>query len=221
MTTEREAVEARVEAYLAASGGSSPWGSDDYYARVALAEALAASREGNYGIGAVGVDVADSVVREFRARSAMVTGVGVVDHAETRAVLGHRSGSPSSATYLLDPSWPLAALGAGLSVYGTLEPCPMCVCTLTNAGAARSVSTCRDGSLVEDGGLKTSDGAASVLGAKYTLQPRRWRMIQQGLGLRFELLVTTDDELRSLSWAIFAVTADEIDGYLARRRRSF
>jgi tRNA(Arg) A34 adenosine deaminase TadA len=207
----REAVEAKVEAYLASSECASSPGSDEYYARIALAEALAASREGNYGIGAVGVEVGDhggdSVVREFRARSAMVTGLGVVDHAETRVLLDRRSGRPPSATYPLDPSWPLAAPPSGLSVYGTLEPCPMCVCALTNAGAARSVSTCRD------------DGAAAVLAEKYTLQPRTWRMIQRGLGLRFELLATTDDELRSLSWEIFAVTADAIDAYLARRRR--
>jgi tRNA(Arg) A34 adenosine deaminase TadA len=218
--SEKEAVEAKVEAYLAAAVGASPPGSDDYYARIALGEALTASREGNYGIGAVGVEVAGSVVREFRARSAMVTGPGVVDHAETRALLAHRSGSSPSATYPLDPSWPLAAGPSGLSVYGTLEPCPMCACTMTNAGAIRSVSTCRDGALVEDGGLLTSDGAACVLGDKYTLQPRKWRAIQRGLTLRFELLATTDDELRSLSWEIFAVTADEIDAYLARRRRS-
>lgn len=211
--TEKERVEAAVEAYLRAAGAEP--GTDDYYARIALAEALAASREGNYGIGAVAVDVVDGVVREFRARSAMVTGLGVVDHAETRAVLDVRGGRAPTVTYDLPESWPPAA-GSGLVVFGTLEPCPMCACTLTNARAARSVSTVEDGDLVTEDGVRTTDGSAMVLGEKYPLQPRVWRQIQESLGLRFDLLDTADEELRRLSWEIFAVSRDAIDRQLGQ-----
>src|SRR5207247_5275569 len=99
-------------------------GTDEQYARLALAQALLASREGNYGIGAVAVLVRDRIVREYHARSAMLTGVGVVDHAETRALLALRGGEPPTSHYRL--SGTASAAAERLSVYGTLEPCPLC-----------------------------------------------------------------------------------------------
>jgi tRNA(Arg) A34 adenosine deaminase TadA len=77
----------RVRSYLAVTERKYFPGQDEYYARVALAQALRAFEEGNYGIGAVAIVVSDDHVQEFCERNAMITGVGVVDHAETRALL--------------------------------------------------------------------------------------------------------------------------------------
>jgi tRNA(Arg) A34 adenosine deaminase TadA len=213
----RSAIESEVQLYLQRSEGWYERGTDEYFARIALEQALLASREGNYGIGAVAVDFRDGQVREFRERSAMITGLGVIDHAETRAVLAAYSGAPPNQVY--QDSFARTDLPRpGVLSYGTLEPCPMCVCVLTNAAISRSISTVVDGHLVQDGDVVVSDGAASVLDKKFRLQPKVWQEIQRGLHLQFDQLSTLDSELVDLSWRIFAVSREEIDAVLARRR---
>jgi tRNA(Arg) A34 adenosine deaminase TadA len=213
-----EGVEAETAKYLDRTRDTYRRGQDTYYARLALEQALLAAREGNYGIGAVAVFANATTTREYRARSAMVTGAGIVDHAETRALLAATTTAVPDDEYPADPNTRLGKLREGLSVYGTLEPCPMCACALTNAGAVRSISNADDGQMVSENGLHTSDGAASVLGRKYALQPRVWREIQQQLGLKFERLSTNDQELTSLSWRLFAASRDSIDSWLGRSR---
>lgn len=208
----KEDVERQAEDYLRRSDGRYALGTDEHYGRLALAQALNASREGNYGIGAVAVLVGDGTVREYHARSAMVTGLGVVDHAETRALLALRGQESPTSHYPLSDC--ASAPAEGLSVYGTLEPCPLCVCAMTNSGVRRSVSTAEDGKLVEEDGVLTSDGSASAIGRKRLLLPRVWRQIQDAAGLTFEVLSTEDADLARLSWEIFAVSRDNIDSRL-------
>lgn len=209
--TSKGDIEVRVGNYLEATRERYRPGDDEYYARLALEQALLASREGNYGIGAVGVEVSGGLAREYHDRSAMVTGLGVVDHAETRALLRMKSGeAPDRVT-------PANFMEPGISVFGTLEPCPMCVCVLTNAGASRSVSAVLDGDLVLEDGVLTSDGSAMAIGRKALLQPRVWREIQNKQCLQFELLATPDEELPQLSRDVFMVGRDAIDDHVARR----
>ncbi|MEZ0363083.1 hypothetical protein ACAG26_05190 [Mycobacterium sp. pUA109] len=205
-------IAARVQDYLDRTRDAFPPGSDRYYARIALDVALQAYRGGNFGIGAVAVVRSGSTADLFYGENAMAQPNAVIEHAETQAVLRVAAGAaPDHTITLPEPA------DAGLSVYGTVEPCPMCACVLTNAGVQRSVSTCLDGDLVRDGDYLASDGGANVLGDKYPTQPRVWRDIQRARGLRFELLAPAEPELRELSWKILAETREEIDELLATR----
>ena len=209
-------IASRVRAYLLETKDKYFPGQDEYYARLALAQAVKAYEEGNYGIGAVAVVVSNDRVREFRARNAMVTGLGVVDHAETRALLRMKGGKRPDVVYPRRVSELTAELPEGVSMYGTLEPCPMCTVTLTNVGATRSISTVLDGHLVEtDDGFQISSGGAATIGKKGKLQPRVWQDPQRKQGLEFTLLSTADKDLRELSSLIFLETRDEIDQRLA------
>jgi len=213
--SEPPEVERRVAQYLDETDGRYSPGEDEYYIRAALGEALLASREGNYGIGAVVTITDGTTVREFRARNFMVTGAGVVDHAETRGLLAVVKKAPFTE-YCLNMELQ-ARPRMGLSVYGTLEPCPMCTCAMTNAGAARSVSGVLDGKLVRELGLVTTDGSANAIGKKSGLQPRVWRHIQDTLGLVFEVLSTRDLQLPALCWDIFAASRERVDNVIASR----
>lgn len=202
-----------VSTYLQESRDRYLQGSDEYFARKCLEAALEAYRTRNYGIGAVAVVYENGRAREFVAGNRMVSGSGVIDHAETRAILRILGGEDQpDAEYKLD-----SPNRHGLWVFGTLEPCPMCACVMTNAGATRSVSTIEDGHLIDDAGFQVSDGAANVLGDKSRTQPAIWRAIQQGRGLRFELLTTTDAQLQMLSRRIFEETRVDIDHHLTDR----
>jgi hypothetical protein len=53
----------------------------------------------------------------------MLTGLGVVDHAETRAILAARLGGPPDLAYPRDATSASSQLPVGVSVHGTLEPC--------------------------------------------------------------------------------------------------
>ena len=192
-------------------------GQYEYYARLALDQALIAFEESNYGIGALAVVTTTDSVSEFPARNAMITGLGITDHAETRALQDIKSNKPPGKTYHKDENEWTAALPEGISVFGTLEPCPMCDCTLTNAGAKLSVSTVLDGNLVEEEGFKRSDGAENAIGEKGRLKPKIWGWIQGASGLTFELLETEDDKLVDLSRRIFEETREDIDAALAKR----
>jgi tRNA(Arg) A34 adenosine deaminase TadA len=198
--------------YLERSRDKFTRGSDEYYARKCLEAALTAYRSKNYGIGAVAVVYEEKTAREWSAGNCMVSGSGVIDHAETRALLRIANGDGPDDEYQLESAPP-----HGLSVFGTLEPCPMCACVMTNAGATRSVSTVEDGTLIEKSGFFLSDGAANVLGDKSKTQPAIWQSIQQGRALKFEQLSTTDAELQSLSRRIFEETRTTIDKDLSDR----
>jgi tRNA(Arg) A34 adenosine deaminase TadA len=147
----------------------------------------------------------------------------LIDHAETRALLRIGAGEASDLDYDIPSGGPDVTDGSRrIEVFGTLEPCPMCASVLTNAGASRSVSTCRDGRLahheVDDQQYTISDGAANVLDLKFHIQPRIWRLIQQGRGLSFQRLESRDTDLRRLSGEIFTATRKQIDEELARRK---
>ena len=117
----------RIRAYLEASVGRYVPGQSEHYARVSLALALRAFGRGNMGVGAVAVEVDQDEVREYWGEGAMQSGLGVVDHAEIRALLACRSGGEADATYPRNANLYLAALPLGTSLYASLEPCPMCV----------------------------------------------------------------------------------------------
>ena len=142
-------------------------GALDYFARICLEVALTAHREGNYGIGAVAVHFKGGRVREYRGGNRVVADSGIIDHAETRALLRITRNETPDAEYSFDfgPS-------DGLWVFGTLEPCPMCASVMTNAGATRSISTIGDGRLHDEDSYRFSDGAADVIGKSSTLSPR-------------------------------------------------
>ncbi len=208
----------RVGRYLDETRNRYAPGQDEYYARLALEQAAVALREGNYGIGAVAVLVHPSRVLEFRASNRILTGLGVIDHAETLAVLAARRGGEATVEYPRKLNRFTSDLPGGLSVYGTVEPCPMCVCAMTNAGVKRSVSTVSDGKIITWCGYLVSDGSASAIGQKSKLQPLVWQSIQERLGLAFVELSTDDEELVALSAASFFGTRNEIDLRLTTAR---
>lgn len=91
-------------------------------ARVCM-EALAALREGNYGVGAVIADESGAVL--VRARNQVFEPVFRSDgHAEMMAVS------------LLEDEHPEVS-PANLTLYVSLEPCPMCMSRLKLAGIGR------------------------------------------------------------------------------------
>src|SRR5262249_36384163 len=133
-----------VQTYLNENTARFKRGTEEYYALGSLDEALKAFREGNYGIGAVLLVKWQGRIYAYRDRNAMVTGYGLRDHAEARALdaaavltaelEGHtvpeserlRLGKLEEAVaiYPADTDY-LRKLQDGIHVYGTLEPCPM------------------------------------------------------------------------------------------------
>lgn len=237
-----EDVAEQVENFLDRTSQKYSKGSPAYYAREALAQALLAYREGNYGIGAVVVLVYQGQVYEFRGRNAMVTGLGLMDHAEARALqdaLAYREwilrNRPSpddekrrrsrivqpSDIYAVEFNKHTRSLQEGIYVYGTLEPCPMCMSMIINASGTRaSVSSFLDGELIEHHDGKVSNGAALAIGDKFNYCPLVWQGIALSKGLTFTLLEgnTADiEELRRLSGDIFLSTRVEIDRALGQR----
>jgi len=220
-------IEDKVKVYLLQAKGKYEVGQHEYYAWLALEQALKAFEEKNYGIGAVALLVTENDIFEFRARNAMVTGLGVVDHAETRALLKLKGGKQPDYKYPRESNEWTKKLPMGISVFGTLEPCPMCSCTLTNVGAMMSVSTVRDGNLIlNEEGYKISDGAANVVQYKdeelsvrdkFKIQPKVWQWIQTAHNLKFEILNTEDFTLKDLSMRIFTETREDIDRQLSER----
>jgi hypothetical protein len=81
-----------VSEYLERSRDRFTRGSDEYYARKCLEAALTAYRSKNYGIGAVAVVYEAETAREWSAGNCMVSGSGVIDHAETRRCYASRRG---------------------------------------------------------------------------------------------------------------------------------
>jgi tRNA(Arg) A34 adenosine deaminase TadA len=213
---EAAEVAGRVRSYLADTAERYAPGQSEHYARVALALALRAYEHGNMGVGAVAVEVTQDKVFEYWGEGAMQTGLGVVDHAEVRALLASRRRRPPDATYPRQANAWLAALPLGVSLYASLEPCPMCVCAMTSCGVVGSTSTVLDGEGVYSGGvLVGSTGAACAIGDKAKLQPRVWQEIQAGLGLVFAQLETKDRALQDLSERIFTIRRAKLDMEMA------
>jgi tRNA(Arg) A34 adenosine deaminase TadA len=210
-----EEIADKVNRYLIDSESKFSQGSDEFFARLALKAAVSAFEKGNYGIGAVAVVRTEDQVRWYEGQNAMVTSLaGLIDHAETRALLAVAANETPDGVYEVKDA-PFAGQGKSeISVYGTLEPCPLCTTVITHAGVRRSVSTCADGRLQRNDGYTFSDGAANVLAEKYPIQPLIWRNIQSGVGLAFERLSTLDESLHALSWNIFGDTRERIDKYL-------
>lgn len=206
-----------VRDYLDKTKNTYEVGHPNYFARLALDEALQAYLEGNYGIGAVAVVVDEHEVKEYRARNRMITGQGIIDHAEIRAILRYAAASPPDTQVARDHNAHTRALPPGLSVYGSLEPCPMCTTAIINAGATMSISTVADGVLIRRGEYLISDGGANAIGDKAHVQPLVWQEVVARRGAVFQLLETEDNELRALSESIFLDTREEIDKLLADR----
>jgi len=210
-------IEREVGDYLSQTTRLYQPGQHEYYARLALEQAVEAYKQGDYGIGAIGVLATETTVSEFPGRNVMMTGDGVVDHAETRALIAIRSGKEPSNTYgKQDNEW-TKRLPIGISMFGTLEPCPMCVITLSSVGAKLSISTIEDGVLVESDGIRISGGAATVIGEKGKLQPKVWQEIQARSGIVFELLETNDEQLKDLSRRVFEDNRAKIDVDISNR----
>jgi len=208
-------IASEVRSYLAATVDRFAPGSDEHFARLSLQLALTAFEGGNYGIGAVAVLRKGGSLDVHFGQNKMVSGTGLVDHAETRALL-HLAGTADPDEVIPAPANYSLASGH-IAVFGTLEPCPMCASVMTNAGVTRSVSTVVDGQLVRQGEFMVSDGAANVLDEKHLIQPMVWRAIQQNRGLRFQDLASDDTQLHDLSLRVFTDTRQQIDQALASR----
>lgn len=134
-------------------------GSPEYFLNLALKEAVAAVRGGNYGVGAVVLLKKGEIVHVFKAQNGMITGPGIMDHAETRGLVeaasfndhwfNHQQSQgdvPKSNFHLSSHDHPyLDSLTEGLHVIGTLEPCPMCMSYAIEANIGTSISGCLDG----------------------------------------------------------------------------
>lgn len=214
-------IAAQVQNYLDRTEDTFPPGSDLYYARKALFVALNSYKHGHFGIGAVAVVRSGNAADLFYGENGMAKPNAIIEHAEIRALLRIAAGeTPDHTIKLAKPSQQTATTYRDeieTTVYGTIEPCPMCACAMTNAGVRRSVSTCMDGKLERNGDYLVSSGAANVLADKYETQPQIWRDIQQIRGLRFELLTPTNQELHDLSWGIMTASRNQVDQVLATR----
>lgn len=102
---------------------------DEAFMRVALAEAELAMSAGDVPVGAIVVDAAGLILSSARNRREAEQ--DPTAHAEVEAL---RAASRRTGAWRL----------AGMTVYTTLEPCPMCAGALVNARVARVVYGCSD-----------------------------------------------------------------------------
>lgn len=214
-------IEQEVSKYLKQTESKFQLGSDEFYARKALSLALISLREGNYGIGAVLLQVTPNSIKEFFGRNKLITGTDeerIIGHAETMAAVSYSKKQTPNKSYGREINTQTVNLPEGLICYGTLEPCPMCAVVLTNLGLIKSISTVLDGELISENGMKFSDGAATVIGEKHKIQPKIWQIIQAARGLTFSQLETKDKDLVSLSKRVFTETREEIDKSLSERK---
>jgi len=228
----RESVE-MARSYLNLTEGRYEPGDDRFFGRLALQSAVRALFSGNYPIGAVAVVREGDIVRVYSGENSLVSGDKELEsiygpflkaltqsfgHAEMTALM--RSLCEQITPDLIVSAWDnekLATLPEGLTMFGTLEPCPMCTTAMTaDRRTVRSVSN-----------------AADPLGAyvineeeRQAHQPKVQTWIQDKRGLKFEQL-QGDQELATLSSEIFHATREDLDRFLAtkkappsRRRRS-
>lgn len=163
----------------------------------------------------------------------MVTGFGLRDHAEARALdravvfLAGLRGKKVVATAQdppidsIKPDRTYAArtdylkkIPDGLHVLGTLEPCPMCMVMMLNVGVKSSKSLSKDGELKLINGRCISDGAALATDDKFAGAPVIWQFIREKQGLHFQLY-ENDKRLSDLGLRIFLETRKQIDELLA------
>jgi tRNA(adenine34) deaminase len=102
---------------------------DEACMRAALVEAMMAAESGDVPVGAVIADAAGTIVGRGRNRRELLQ--DPTAHAEVEAL---RDASRYRQAWRLE----------GLTVYVTLEPCPMCAGALVNARVARVVYGCAD-----------------------------------------------------------------------------
>jgi tRNA(Arg) A34 adenosine deaminase TadA len=236
--TKREvpAIAVQVEEYLRERKPVVLRGTEEFYALGSLEQALKAFNEGNYGIGSVVLLKWRGKVYEFRDRNAMVTGYGLRDHAEARALdravvlLSGLKGRTIAETerarvmnrpeedvsYAVDTDY-LRGLADGLHVYGTLEPCPMCMLMMINVAVKTSISLAKDGELETLPDRVFSNGAAMATDEKFKYAPKVWQQIRDVQGLRFTLY-EGDRLLRELGLKIFSETRERIDQMLAQQK---
>ena len=210
-------IKAASEQFVARGLDHFPIGSPYFFATLALDEALEALKEGNYGVGASGLIVRGENYYIFRQRNAMNTGIGVVDHAETRLVMDIRRfvlevldnrpilederarselRQPYSAGMVSDLNLPTSSLensdylqsadaksvryGDGIYVFSNLEPCPMCMESIFNAGGLASITSSPD------------PFAADVISNPES-RPPLWRIKAAERGLTYTLIDTPVD----------------------------
>ena len=124
---------------------------DPEYMRIALAEAQAAADRGETPVGAVVVDPATGEV-VAAAGNAPIGESDPTAHAEIRAL---RAAARKRGNYRL----------TGLTLYVTLEPCPMCAGAISHARIGRVVF-----------GAEDAKGGGVVHGARVFDQPTcHWR----------------------------------------------
>lgn len=199
----------KVETYLDMTQQTYEVGQPEYYARVSLALALDSHKSRNMGVGVVLVYVreSDGIIYEFRDMAAKESRGLWFDHAEARTVTNFQIyektvfyGKPfvdyppakgPFTTYPRDLTKFTTELKPGLHVYGTLEPCPMCMVAIVSAGAHTSVASVKD------------DDGAMVLGEKLKQIPKFWTNWFEYIELTFSLIDTTDQDLLALSEQLF------------------
>ncbi len=138
-------VAAQVQEYLDRTHDTYPPDSDAFYARIALSAALNSYRKGNFGLGAVAVVRWGSRVGLYHGENGMAKPNAVVDHAEAHALLRVAAGeTPDRVIELPQPATDPDQVE--VTVYGTVEPCPMCVRTDQRRSDEVGASSSRAGS---------------------------------------------------------------------------
>lgn len=152
----------------------------------AVKEALDAAREGNFGVGAV-----------------LVLGNAIVERGHNRVFAPHfRSDLHAEMDVLTrfedrHPSWEGLH---GLTLFSSLEPCPMCTVRLINAGVNFVYYASPD----QTGGMLS----------RFESLPPEFRELAAG---RTFALAECSTALQELAWQVFAVTVEEGDQRLQMR----
>jgi hypoxanthine-guanine phosphoribosyltransferase/tRNA(Arg) A34 adenosine deaminase TadA len=216
---DKQTIADQVEDFLKRNLALIPVGSKLYFATKSLEQALIANKEGNYGIGSSVVVKHEGKIYVFNDRNAMITGRGVHDHAEARAIFRAARLKKEILEGVVLPESEQRAYGLneadevydaginhfsnnlddGIHVFGTLEPCLMCMCIACRAGAKSSVSNALDGECVTIENGKISSGGGYVIGDKLKIIPQVCQWIIDAQGLEFKLLETDDSQLELLS----------------------
>lgn len=163
---------------------------DSYFMREAVREACQAALVGNYGIGAV-VGKNGSVLTRGQNRLGNVEDpMFHVRHAEMDAIdRYHRHVSPEQR------------VPHELTMYTTLEPCPMCTIGMWNAGIRTAV-------------VGTPDPWTGQLISHPDKMPPFWLTLLQDAGTKHRL-AEISDELRKACNRIFLITKEALDKSLA------
>lgn len=179
------ALAARVADAEPARGGDALW------SWRAIILALEAAARGNYGVGALIVD-------ETAPERPSVAGANAMfaprfdsgAHAEMRAIDAFEAQEPTSA----------AAYGAPLTLFTSLEPCPMCLSRFIGSriGALKYVARDEGGGMVE----------------RLEAMPPVWRAIASAKQIG---RAACGRALETLAFEVFELSARRLDAELARR----